>query len=86
MDAITWAQLGVLATIFGGAVTVWKIRAADRRHYDDKIDSQAQALADFKLHVATLHPTSKEMYELRNDLTNAINQLTDRIDRWLEKK
>jgi hypothetical protein len=84
-DLITWTELGVLFAGLSGGVGIWKIRAADRRHYDDKLDAQAKEVADFKLQVATMHPTMKEIAAIEERLTLALNRLADRLDRLLER-
>jgi hypothetical protein len=84
-DVITWPEIAALASIAGAAATAWKIRATDKRHYDGKLETYAKDLADFKLYVATIHPTMKELAAIEERLTLALNRLADRLDRLLDK-
>ena len=93
MDGFTWGQLGTLASLLLGALGlafgIWKQRSADMRTLYQKIDgvkdTLTQALNDFKVEVARNHPTGKELTASEERLTSAINKLTERIDRWLER-
>jgi hypothetical protein len=48
-------------------------------------DTFTAALNDFKVEVAREHPTAKALQASEERLTSAINKLTERIDRWLER-
>ena len=48
-------------------------------------DTLTITLNDFKVEVARTHPTGKELAASEERLTFAINKLTERIDRWLER-
>lgn len=84
-DAFTWSHLGVLVALAGVCLTIWKLRAADLRDFDRKIDSVNISLAAFKLHVAELHPTAVELAQIETRLTASLDRLSDRIDRLLER-
>ncbi len=78
--------IGGFAVAFAGlCVTVWKVRKADWREIQNKIDTQAVALAAFKLEVSQLHPTASELHAIEQRLTQALDKLADRIDRLLER-
>ena len=48
-------------------------------------DTLTAALNEFKVEVAREHPTAKALQASEERLTSAINKLTERIDRWLER-
>ena len=52
---------------------------------EDAKDTLTQALNDLKVVVARTRPTGKELAASEERLTFAINRLTERIDRWLER-
>jgi len=93
IESFTWTQLGTLASLVSGilglAFGIWKQRSADLRllygKIEDAKDTLTQALNDFKVEVARTHPTGKELAASEERLTFAINKLTERIDRWLER-
>jgi len=93
IESFTWPQLGTLASlvigILGLAFGIWKQRSADLRllyaKIEDAKDTLTQALNDFKVEVARTHPTGRELAASEERLTFAINKLTERIDRWLER-
>lgn len=93
IESFSWAQLGTLASLVSGilglAFGIWKQRSADLRllyaKIEDAKDTLTQALNDFKVEVARTHPTGKELAASEERLTFAINKLTERIDRWLER-
>ena len=93
IESFTWTQLGTLASLVSGilglAFGIWKQRSADLRllyaKIEDTKDTLTQALNDFKVEVARTHPTGKELAASEERLTFAINKLTERIDRWLER-
>lgn len=77
---------GVLIVAFAGlCLGIWKIRAADWREINSKIQSCTIELAAFKLHVAELHPTAAELARIESRLIDALNGLSARIDRLLER-
>lgn len=92
-NLFTWSQLGttasVLIGILGLGLGLWKQRSADLRGLHKKIeavkDTLTAALNDFKVEVAREHPTAKALAASEERLTSAINKLTERIDRWLER-
>ncbi len=89
----TWSQLGTTASVLIGILGLgfgfWKQRSADLRGLHKKIeavkDSLTAALNEFKVEVAREHPTAKALAASEERLTTAINKLTERIDRWLER-
>jgi hypothetical protein len=89
----TWSQLGTIASlvlgILGLGFGLWKQRSADLRGLHKRIESAKDtltaALNDFKVEVAREHPTAKALQASEERLTSAINKLTERIDRWLER-
>jgi hypothetical protein len=93
IDGFTWGQLGPIASlvlgILGLAFGIWKQRSADLRALYARIeaakDTLTEALNDFKVEVARTHPTGRELAASEERLTFAINKLTERIDRWLER-
>ncbi len=92
-DALTWTQLGVIASFLGLMVSAWKIRASDHRDIDRRFQTQSIDLAAFKLQVMERHPTMDELadaerrfLEANRVTVEAINKLSDRIDRMLERK
>lgn len=89
MDVITWPELGVLMTGLGAMATAggtaWRVRSADKRYYDKELSVISKDLADFKLHVATMHPTMKELAAIEERLILALNRMSDRLDRLLER-
>lgn len=84
-DAFTWSQLGIIISGIGLVLTAWKLRQVDKERYEKAIAQVSKELGDFKLHVALMHPTSTELSSLRADLMGALNRLTERIDRLLER-
>ena len=71
----------------------WRVRGHDgrrgsrrHRHPVAAVGAIAQALNDFKVEVAREHPTAKALQASEERLTSAINKLTERIDRWLERQ
>ena len=81
-----WIALAGVVIAFGLlCVAIWKIRAADWREINNKIESVAIQLAAFKLHVAEMHPTAPELQRMESNLTSALNRLAERIDRLLER-
>ena len=94
MDIFSWSQLSTIASILLGilglAFGLWKQRSADLRTLHKRIegvkDSLTAALNDFKVEVAREHPTAKALQASEERLTSAINELTKRIDRWLERQ
>jgi hypothetical protein len=90
----TWGQLGTIASlvlgILGLGFGLWKQRSADLRGLHKRIesvkDTLTAALNDFKVEVAREHPTAKALQASEERLTSAINKLTERIDRWLERQ
>jgi hypothetical protein len=89
----TWGQLGTIASILLGILGLtfglWKQRSADLRTLYRTIegvkDTLTATLNDFKVEVAREHPTAKALAASEERLTSAINKLTERIDRWLER-
>jgi len=89
----TWSQFGTLASlvlgILGLGFGLLKQRSADLRALYKKIegvkDTLTAALNEFKVEVAREHPTAKALQASEERLTSAINKLTERIDRWLER-
>lgn len=81
-----WMSLAGVALAFGGlCVTIWKIRQADWKEINNKIQSNAIELAAFKLHVAELHPTAVELSQIEARLSASLDRLASRIDRLLER-
>ena len=93
MDLFSWTHLSTIASILLGvlglAFGLWKQRSADLRALHKRIegvkDTLTAALNDFKVEVAREHPTAKALQASEERLTSAINELTKRIDRWLER-
>ena len=79
------ALAGVLIAFGGLCVTIWKIRQADWKEINNKIQSSAIELATFKLHVAELHPTAVELIQIEARLSASLDRLGSRIDRLLER-
>jgi len=77
-NIFTWSHLSALLALGGFCLAVWKMRQADLREIDRKIEATAISLAAFKLHVAELHPTAVE-------LSASLDRLSSRIDRLLER-
>ena len=84
-DVLTWAQIGTIIAGGGVVLTAWKIRQADLRALDSKIGDIDKSLTAFKLHVAELHPTAKELVNVETRLSASLDRLSDRIDRLLER-
>lgn len=85
MDALTWQHLGVLVALAGLAVALWKMRRADWKEIERRIQSNSIELVAFKLHVAELHPTAIELSQIEGRLTASLDRLASRIDRMLER-
>lgn len=84
-DAFTWSQLGVIIAGAGLCLTAWKIRQADLREINRRLEAQGIELAAFKLHVAELHPTAVELSQIEARLSASLDRLASRIDRLLER-
>jgi NO-binding membrane sensor protein with MHYT domain len=84
-DILTWSHLSVLVALGGFCLAIWKIRQADLREIDRKIEATAISLAAFKLHVAELHPTAVELSQIEARLSASLDRLSSRIDRLLER-
>ncbi len=91
-DAFTWSHLGVLVAFAGLCVTIWKVRKDDWKEIINRVDGCQIALAAFKLEVSNRHPTVSELadaerrfFEANVQTVAAINRLSDRIDRMLER-
>ena len=85
-DAFTWSHLGVLVALLGVCLTVWKLRAADLREIDRKLQSNSIDLAAFKLLVSERHPTVGDLAAIETRLAASLDRLSDRIDRLLEAR
>lgn len=93
MDGFTWTQFGILISLVGLVITLaagaWKQRSSDIRAIHERIegvkDKLTAALNDFKIEVARDYPTARALAASEERLTSAINKLTERIDRWLER-
>ena len=84
---------GLVFALFGQALAVWKLRKDDLEKIQNKIDSCAIALAAFKIEVSGRHPTigdladaERRFFEANSHTIAAINRLSDRIDRMLERE
>ena len=82
-DIFTWSHLSDLPGSVGREKP--KIREADLREIDRKIEATAISLAAFKLHVAELHPTAVELSQIEARLSASLDRLSSRIDRLLER-
>ena len=80
-DILTWSHLSVLIALGGFCLAVWKIRQADLREIDRKIEATAISLAAFKLHVAELHPTAVELSQIEARLSASLDRLLERDGR-----
>lgn len=81
-----WMALASVMLAFGGlCVAIYKIRQADWREIDRRIQSNQIELAAFKLHVAELHPTAVELSQIEARLSASLDRLATRIDRLLER-
>lgn len=81
-----WIALaGVVFAFASLCVTIYKIRQADWKEINNKIQSCAIELAAFKLHVAELHPTAVELVQIEARLSASLDRLSSRIDRLLER-
>jgi hypothetical protein len=93
MDVLTWAHIGVLVAFASLCATIWKLRKDDWKEINNRIDSVSIALAAFKLDVSGRHPTigdladaERRFFEANSHTIAAINRLSDRIDRMLERE
>jgi hypothetical protein len=64
----------------------FKALAQLRKDAFEELGRQAIGLSVFKLSVSQDHPTIKDMSDSEDRLTKAMDKLTDRIDRWLERQ
>lgn len=85
-DVFTWSHLGVLVALASVCLAIWKLRAADLREIDRKLQSNTIDLAAFKLLVSERHPTIGDLASIETRLAASLDRLSDRIDRLLERE
>lgn len=93
MSEAAWTHLGVLAALAGICLTIWKMRREDLKEIDRRLQTNSIELAAFKLQVADGHPTVADLanaesrfMEANRETIRAINNLSGRIDRLLERE
>lgn len=86
---ISWNDLytlaGVLVMVVGA---VWHINNTVNEMRRESSESDAllrKELADYKIEVANRYVTSDAIRQWKDELTQAINRLGDRLDRLVEK-
>ena len=87
------AICGVMVAFFGQALAYWKLRKDDWKEISNRIESCAISLAAFNIEVSGRHPTvvdladaERRFFEANSHTIAAINRLSDRIDRMLERE
>ncbi len=81
-----WIALaGVIIAFCGLCAVIYKIRQADWKEINNKIQSNSIELAAFKLQVAQLHPTATDLIQVEARLSASLDRLADRIDSFLER-
>ena len=85
--------IAILLAMFGHGLAVWKVRKDDWKEINNRIQSCAIELAAFKIDVSGRHPTigdladaERRFFEANSHTIAAINRLSDRIDRMLERE
>ena len=84
--------IGLLIAFSGMCATIWKVRKDDWDKINNRIQSFSIELAAFKIDVSGRHPTvadladaERRFFEANSHTIAAINRLSDRIDRMLER-
>lgn len=85
MTELIVAVCGVCIAFVTLIFSIWKLRRDDWKEIDRKFLAQEISLAAFKVEVAHQYPTVEELARLEKILLEAINNLTGRIDRLLER-
>ena len=85
--------VGTLIAFAGLCIALWKVRKDDWKEISNRIESCAISLAAFKIEVSGRHPTvvdladaERRFFEANSHTIAAINRLSDRIDRMLERE
>ena len=85
--------VGTLIAFGSLCLGIWKIRKDDWKEINNRIESNAISLAAFKIEVSGRHPTvvdladaERRFFEANSHTIAAINRLSDRIDRMLERE
>jgi len=85
MNAEAWVLLATLAVMILGGAAVWASRVMSGAAALKKVEHLERDLAEFKERVARDYATAAMVAAVERSVGDAINRLTDRLDRILER-